>query len=349
MLSVPSHPDAFEAMCLQAADCGRGEILFGECLPRARTALRPFMVGEGFPSVYLEFPLAGAPFLDVTVLYDKLEPGTRIASTAAAGTEALLDWYAKENPNGKGDLDVSFGFELDVKDPALPRAAVHFQPRRALGLVEPFCEAAGEPERARLYLDLAARMPAGWPLSFFGMFRGRPGSPLRVCGYLAASEKRACAKDPGRIAGVFDELGFTAYDETMVSRISTLMGATEETVDFQFDVYDDGHLGPTFAVDLQFGIERPEAVGASFRSGPASRVLGLLESWGAADGRWRLGGDAAFARALDVALEDGGTGRYAFTLMPQWAKARWTGGELQPSKLYLLARSQLLETAGTAG
>ena len=46
-----SHADAFEVLCLQAADDGRGDVLFGDSLPRARKALRPFMVGEKFPSV----------------------------------------------------------------------------------------------------------------------------------------------------------------------------------------------------------------------------------------------------------------------------------------------------------
>ena len=57
-----SHADAFEVLCLQAADNGRGEVLFGDCLKRARQYGRAFMVGPDFPDVYLEFPLAGAPF-----------------------------------------------------------------------------------------------------------------------------------------------------------------------------------------------------------------------------------------------------------------------------------------------
>ena len=57
----------------------------------------------------------------------------------------------------------------------------------------------------------------------------------------------------------------------------------------------------------------------------------------------RIGGDAAFARSMNVRLEDGSTGRFAFTLMPQWVKARWTAGVLQPSKLYHFANACLLE------
>ena len=338
-MRIPSYADTFEVLCLQAADEGRGEILFGSSFPRARTALRPFMLGDVFPSTYLEFPLIGSPFLDVTVLYSHLPAATRIHSEAAAGTEAIIDWFAGiENADEK----VSFGFELDTKNPGLPAAAIHFQPRHRLDLVRPFCEAAGEPERAELYLQTNERMPQGWPLSFFGMFRGRPGSPLRVCGYLSIAEANRCVEDPRRLADVFDQIGFTAYNETMLSQATRMMASTPKGFDFQFDVWPDGTLGSTFAIDVQFGIEQPEAVLACFQSGAAARIFSQLEEWGAADGRWHMGGEAAFARALPVELDDGSIARYAFTLIPQWAKIRWTDGTLQPSKLYHLAHAGLI-------
>ena len=337
---VPSHPDAFEVLCLQAADDGRGNTLFGDCLARARKEARPFMVGEEFPSVYLEFPLRGKPFLDVTALYDKLTAGTRVESNAAVGTGPLMDWFA--DASSKFD-NISCGFELDVKDPSITQAAIHFQPRSHLELVEPFCASIGESRRVALYLDLAARMPQGWPLAFFGLFRGRAGSPLRVCGYLDEEEAQACVEDPGHIAAVFDQVGFEAYDDAMLARVSALLESAPKSVDFQFDVYDDGHIGETFAIDIQFGIEQPDDVRASFEDGPASRVLGMLERWGAADSRWRLAADAAFARSVDVDLGCGETGRYVFLLMPQWVKARWTAGDLQPAKLYHFAHAGLLQ------
>lgn len=344
-MRIPSHADAFEVLCLQAADEGRGAVLFGESLGRARKAVRPFMVGEKFPSVYLEFPLIGKPFLDVTVLLGKLVAGTRIDSPAAEGTDNLLEWAA--NVCGKSD-GICCGFELDVKEPSLPTAAVHFQHFARMNLVTPFLEAIGESERVRAYLDLAARMPESWPLAFLGLFRGRPHAPLRACGYLNAQEKTACAEDPARIANVFDTVGFDAYDNAMIEHASELLRAAPGTVDFQFDVFGDGSLGPTFAFDVQFGIAQPDEVRASFTGGPAARVLELLESWGIADGRWQLAGDAAFARAINVELDNGGTGRYAFTLMPQWVKARWTDRDLQPSKLYHLAKAELMSSNGDA-
>ncbi|MDO4889805.1 MAG: hypothetical protein Q3963_00465 [Coriobacteriaceae bacterium] len=339
-MSVPSNATALEVMFLQAADDGRGEVLFGQSLERARAACRPFMVGDEFPDVYFEFPLAGDPFLDITLLYSELAPGMRIDSPAAAGAEPMLDWCA----GVRSDYDdVCCGFELDTKNEQLPAAAVHFQPRRHTELVAPFCEAIGEPERAHLYLDLNARMPEGWKLSFFGLFRGRPNAPLRVCGYLGDAQQKACAEDPRCIAVVFDQIGFTAYNDAMIAQIAELLARAPGTTDFQFDVFPDGRLGNVFAIDVQFGIQQPEAVREAFDTGSSGCLLRLLERWGIADSRWKLAGDAAFARAIPVQLEDGSPARFAFTLMPQWTKVRWIDGVLQPAKHYRLAHAGLLE------
>ena len=338
-MRTPTFSQAFEVLCLQAADRGRGNVLFGESFQRARAAGQPFMVGEDFPDVYLEFPLTGDPFLDITVLLGALPPNTRIESPTAQGTEAMLDWYAGIRPQ---HTEVSCGYEIDTKKSDFGQAAVHFQPRMHTELVEPFCNIVGEPERARLYLELSERMPEGWPLSFFGMFRGRPGSPLRVCGYMGFEQKDTCANNPSCLQDAFDAIGFTSYDAMMLEQVSELLAAAPGSVDFQFDLYDDGTLGSTFAIDVQFAVERPELVQSSFTDGPASHVMKLLEQWGAADERWHLGIQATFAQAIPVELEDGSMGRYAFTLMPQWVKARWTDATLQPSKLYHLGSAGLL-------
>lgn len=240
-MRVPSHADAFQMLLLRAADEGRGPVLFGDSLGRAREMVLPFLVGERFPDVYLEHPLFGEPFLDVTVLLGRLEPGVRVGSSAAGEHGAMLDWYALARHNNE---DVSCGFEIDSSKPELCEAAVHFRPRAHTDLVRAFCEAVGDPARAGLYLDLDERMPRGWPLTFFGMFRGRPGSPLRVCGYLDEEERKTCAQDSSRLAAALDAVGFLSYDDSMLAQVSALMAAAPSVVDFQFDVFPDGRLGP---------------------------------------------------------------------------------------------------------
>ena len=87
-----SHSDAYQVLLLQAADEGRGPALFGESVERARDAVLPFLVGEKFPSIYLEHPLIGEPFLDATVLYDDIQSGTRVNSPLAGDHGAMFDW-----------------------------------------------------------------------------------------------------------------------------------------------------------------------------------------------------------------------------------------------------------------
>lgn len=339
-MRVPTYTDTYLTLLLQAAGEGRGDALFGASLEHARTWVPPFLVGGRFPDVFLEHPLAGEPFLDVTVLLGKLLPGMRVASPAAGEHAAMLDYSARaqaEHP------DVTCGFELDTKEQELSEAAVHFQPREHTELVAPFCATIGEEERARLYLDQAARMPQGWPLSFFGMFRGRPHAPLRACGYLDPAEKKACGDDASRLAAAFDAMGFTAYDDAMLAQVSTLMATAPGLIDFQIDVQADGTLGSTFAIDVQFGIEQPSAVLSSFDQGPSADVMRLLENWSVADDRWRQAIGSAFARAIPVELDDGSRDRFALTLMPRWVKVRWTNAVLQPSKLYHLACGGLID------
>ena len=338
-MRIPTFSQTYQVLLLQAGDEGRTDALFGDSFQRAREGVLPFLVGDTFPSIYLEHPLMGEPSLDVTVLLGQIHPGTRIDSPAAGEHAPMLEWYAGAR---KAHDDVSCGFEIDTSARELPTAAVHFQPRANTELVRPFCEAVGEPQAADLYLAQNARMPHGWPLSFFGMFRGRPGSPLRVCGYLDGDERKACASDPKRLATALDATGFNAYDAAMLEQVCALMATSPVALDFQFDVLPNGKLGPTFAIDIQFGIEQPETVKENFESGSGAAVMGLLERWGVADDRWRQATQSAFARALPIELDDGEIGRYSFMLMPQWAKARWTNGVLQPAKLYHFAHAGLL-------
>ena len=333
-MNVPSNSLACRTLFLQAAENGRGPLLFGDSLERACRAVLPFLEGVQFPEIYLEFPLAGEPYLDVTMLYGKIRPGTRFDSPAAAGTEAVLDWYAGVRADCK---DLSFGYELDTGKASPGPAAVHFQPRWHTELVMPFCRALGREDAGRLYMETADRMPEGWPLAFFGLFRGRADAPLRVCGYLDPKEQQRCAEDPSRLKTVFDEIGFRAYDGPMLRQIAEVFAAAPGTVDFQFDILPDGTAGSMFALDVGFCKEQAEQIRSSFLDGPFSKVIGLFESWGAADSRWKQVSGIAFTRSVPVVDEDGRLQPFALLIQPHWIKIRWKGGVIQPSKVYCLA------------
>ena len=343
-MRIPSNELACQALFLHTADEGRGKVLFGEDHTKTLDRVLPFVEGVPFPTLYLEFPLAGDPFLDVTALYGEIEPGTRFRSEAAAGTERMIDWFAQTAAQYDG---LCFGFELDAGRDAAAPAAVHFQHLSRIGLAQEFCESLGEPAAGQLYTDLAARMPEGWPLAFFGLFRGRPGSPLRVCGYLDRDEKQRCAEDPSRLAEAFRQVGFRAYDDRMLRQAAALLAAAPGSADFQFDIFPDGTPGETFAIDACLGLKRSEVQKSSFTDGACAECMELLASWGAADDRWRPAAGTCLSRGMPVEDEAGRAKIYALTVCPKWVKARWRGTVLQKAKLYCEAKAGILrETEG---
>ena len=338
-MKIPSNELACQALFLHAADEGRGAALFGENWKKTSDRVLAFVEGIPFPSLYLEFPLAGDPFLDVTALYGEVASGTRFRSEAAAGTERMIDWFAQASAQYN---DLSFGFELDAGNDASTPAAVHFQHRSHIRLAQEFCDALGEPAAGQLYMKQAACMPEGWAPAFFGMFRGRQGSPLRICGYLGPDEQRRCAEDPSRLEEVFRQVGFQSYDDRMLRQIKTLLAMTPEGADFQFDVYPDGTIGDIFAIDVCLGLKQSRIQKTSFVNGTCADVMKQLETWGAADDRWHLAAGTCLSRALPVTDEDGKEKAYALTVCPKWVKARWHGGVLQKAKLYCEANAGMI-------
>lgn len=334
-----SNRTALHMLLLQAASGGRGELLFGESLDRVKKFLPDFVdLGDlsAFPDVYLEFPLMGKPFLDATVLYRHLPENAQLASPLAAGTQQMLSWLAMAESRYP---DICGGFEIDTKFPSPGPAAIHFQPREHTELAGEFCEITGQPQYGQLYERTAARMPENQKLSFFGMFRGRVGSPLRVCGYMNREEAASCAGDPPRLIRLFSAVGFTAYDERMLREICSVLAVSPGSVDFQFDIWPNGTAGDSFAIDTSFPIEQPETVLAAFydREGSGAKYIDLLQKWKIADERWKKGLEAVFAGAFP--LRDG---TVTFSLFPHWFKVRWTGKRLQPAKMYLLAKAGIL-------
>ena len=191
----------------------------------------------------------------------------------------------------------------------------------------------GGPTLLRKVRDrLEARSDPARPARDSPRIRGRPDAPLRVCGYLSPIELDVCTKDPGRIQNIFDQIGFRAYHPGMVRQLSALMAAAPINADYQFDVFPDGTLGETFALDICFDAVLPKEIPAYFREGKGGKLTELLTAWNVSDSRLETALKMAYAGAIPV-----NDRLYGYYLRLHWLKIRWTQGELQPAKLYVLA------------
>ena len=324
--------EAFDALYSIAAKDGREEALLGRSIELARPAYEKTLIGSGYPSVYLEFPLLGEPCFDILSVYRYIERGARFAQGAGFGYQNMMDWFSALDRND--DNIISCGIELDLSEEETETAGIYLQQHGRYKLVTPFLKSVGEEARAAGYIDTLLRMPGGWPPAYVGLFPGRKGTPLRIGGYMDSSEMRHCIDDPAHLAAAFDTIGFTAYDVPMLNRCAELM-ALAPNVDFQFDIMADGTMGDTFGLSLSFNETKPWQARECMESGYGAELMNKLQQWGLADDRWKLIAGAAFARHIGFERANGSEGRFALCVLFNYAKIKFTAAEMRNSKFYL--------------
>lgn len=327
----PSQMTVFDALYSIAAGDGRGEALFGNSFGIARDVYERTLIGDGYPAAYIEFPLLGSPGFDLLSVHGTARPGSRFAPGAGFGYQAMLDWFSGICDKG---INASCGIELDTSVGETERAGVYLQYREHTDLIAPFLKSIGEEARAESFLTVTDRMPEGWPPAYVGLFPGREGTPLRIGGYLGDAIQKACADDPALLAAQFDRVGFSAYNDEMLSQCSVFLSLAP-SVDFQFDIMPDGTLGDVFGLSLSFNETKPREARVCMESGYGARICRTLQEWGLADERWRLIAGAVFARHVPFDREDGSQGRFALCCMLNYAKVKFAGAVAQPAKFYL--------------
>ena len=336
-MQKPTQMQAFDALYQIAAEEGRGEALFGSSIELARDAYERTLIGEGYPHAYLEFPLLGEPGFDILSVHEEVERGAVFAPGAGFGRQAMFDWFAGVCDGGS----VSCGIELDTSTGETEQAGVYLQFRDRTELVAPFLDSIGESARTSGYMDAFGRMPEGWPPAYVGLFPGRPGTPLRIGGYLGQQVKDACAADPAFLGEQFRRIGFTAFDDEMLARCAEFM-ALAPSIDFQFDIMADGSLGDTFGLSLSFNETKPRQARECMADGSGAQICSLMQDWGLADDRRKLIAGAAFARHVPFEREDGSEGRFALCILFNYAKVKFTACEARPAKFYLLLQAKEL-------
>lgn len=327
----PSQMTVFDALYSIAAGDGRGEALFGNSFSIARDVYERTLIGDEYPDAYLEFPLLGSPGFDLLSIYSNVKTGSRFAPGSGFGYQAMFDWFSSICELRVG---ASCGIELDTSTGETERAGVYLQYRKRPDLIAPFLDSIGEKARTESFLAVANRMPEDWPPAYVGLFPGRPGTPLRIGGYLGSAAQKACAGDPALLAAQFDQIGFSAYDGEMLSRCCVFLSLAP-AVDFQFDIMPDGTLSDVFGLSLSFNNTSPRQAHACMENGYGAQICRTLQEWGLADDRWKLIAGAAFGRHVPFAREDGSQGRFALCCLFNYAKVKFAGAVAQPSKFYL--------------
>ncbi len=333
----PEPLKAFDMMYRRLTADGRGEALFGGRGERLRSAYEQTLIGDECPVVYLEIPLSGKPYCDMTALLSSIPADAAFAPGRGYGLERVFRWW-RSRPEPVGCC----GVEVDVKGDGPLRAAAILQHDGKRDQIGPFLHALGAGDRLADYFAFCERLPGDWSDVYVGVFTGRPGAPMRVAALLAGTAKVA------PLAEQLRRVGFTAFDETMARQCASFF-APEGATELQFDLLPDGRVGDALGV-IRFFTDLDVTRHASYmRTDRGAAFMAALEADGLIDGRWRLLPDCCFARGRRIPDEDGGALLFSFMTKIHSVKLKYAAGVLQGVKCYLEWKTNIVEERGDEG
>ena len=311
---------------------GREEALFGDCGPLAEEAFSRSLVGDEFPTVWFELPLAGPPRFDlhVAISREALRPGVGFAAGAGNGYDELFRWYAEEETGGRG-----LAFAYDVSEGLIDSPAVHVNVNHTpLDDMDRFFQLAAGTETgaAERYRNFVGRPPEGWRVWYAGVHPGRPGAPVRVDCFVSNDLRKAYARDLALLECDLAACGFVGAEQ-VVRDLASLILSSSFALELQFDLMRDGSLGPTLGLSAGLNRASRQPVGADAHlEGPMAALMASVEARGLADGRWQRGFEATLRKLVNF---DGGC--LALYCIPTFVKLRLREGAPLDAKLYLQA------------
>ena len=328
----------FEILCALLAADGRQESLFGERTPAVGEAFARSLVGDGFPELWFELPLAGEPWLDLHALVSHAD--ARAAADAAGmrgiaftnlsdAYDRALAWFASQDARDVRQLALSFDTSAgDVDTPAVQLLVSRPDPAVAVG----FLETAGQCGLAEAHRAFTGRMPDGWFACYEGCFPRRRAAEksawVRVECIVGDAAQSAYAAGEGALRDDLARLGMAGLPDDAYATVSRL-ARSPFPLELQFDVGEGGRPLPRLSASVRFqptDWTRPE------RTQKIAQLAMCLEREGLIDGRWKELGGTAFAKHV----AHGGETAQLYC-HPAFVKVRWREGEPPDVKAYLIA------------
>ncbi len=317
-----------------AAENGREAALFGNCAPYAREAFLRSLVGDAFPELWFEIPLAGNPWFDFHALVsrkDVAEGQSTFAGYGGRHADALA-WFAAQSPMSVRQLALSFDTHAhDLEHPAVQLLLGKRDMSVALG----FLEVVGRLDAKDSYRTFVESIPREWYACYVGTFPGREtlgaNKWVRVECIVGDVLQRAYANDAAKLREHLALVGLGTLCDSAMADIQDL-ARTPFPLEFQFNVGPDGKALPTLSASARF---QPADWDNASRQNVIGRLAGWLQSRDLADGRCALLPQTVFAKR--VTRGDFSTNIYCY---PAFVKLRWREGMSPDAKAYLIAGIQ---------
>ena len=310
---------------------GREAALFGDSAPAAREAFSRSLVGNSFPELWFESPLAGDPWLDLHALvsYGDVAEGDAVFSGQGGVYADALAWFASQPRGAVRQLALSYDSHAgDVDNPAVQLLVGGSDVSVPLG----FLEAVGRSDAKQAYRAFVESMPESWYACYVGTFPGRHAADgqrwLRVECIVGDIMQQAYADDVAVLRDHLSCVGVTWLDDDELREMQEL-ARSPFPLELQFNVDARGKAQPVVSASVRFNsndwmdLQRRMLVG---------RLISKVQDWGMADERWEQFSGTVFAKRLTQGDE-----ACLISCIPAFLKIRWREGEPPCAKAYLVA------------
>lgn len=322
----------YDILYALTAKDGREAKLFGTCAPAAREAFARSLVGEEFPELWFEIPLAGKPWLDFHALTSyKSVAGTQATFAGHGGIYAdALAWFAAQEPHKVRQLALSYDTSAyDVDNPAVQLLVDGYGTAMPLA----FLGAAGRPDLCTPFDTFIRRIPDGWYACYVGVFPGRDSACsnpwVRIECIVGDEWQQIYAENSATLRQHLSSVGLNHLDESAIDSIQRL-ARSPFPLEFQFNVGPDGKALPALSASVRFQAKDWQSC---TRLGTIGRLAGWLQSCGLADERCGLLTQTAFAKRVTHGSES-----HLLSCFPAFVKLHWREGMPPDAKAYLLAQ-----------
>ena len=236
---------------------GRQETLFGGYNPLVEEAFARSMVGDVFPVLWFELPLAGTPWLDLHVNHVwKNVHGTDTTLNGLTGVYAdAFEWFKRQEPDMVKELALSY----DVSSGDVDAPAVQIL-RGGWRRDDPsdFLEVVGRGDLVEGYRAFMAKMPSNWYNCYTGVFPGRSGArgvdwSRAEC--IVPDELQAdYVRDADLLRADLEGVGIDFLDDEAIEDLRSIADSGFR-IEFQFNVGADGSALPVLSASVRFEVE----------------------------------------------------------------------------------------------
>lgn len=334
----------FKLMWTAFSDKDRGVILTGmkEISDDIKTVVRDTYIADANPIYWLEFPMIGEAYMDLSIGYysDELPENIRIVSDSLKDKERLFEHALKLLKEDDKHNEVCLEFDVsagETKCPSygfIPYMEDDFKVPKNKERIKDFFTLIHKEDRIQGAIDVYTKAPDYWKPYYQGISEIRQDVPIRATWLLGGECKKIYNENPEKFQIDLERVGVKDTDDSAIEQMLEVL-SLEGNVEFQLDLFEDGsvmsNIGLCVITDYK---QEPSTILKNYED-----YIKLGLKWGIADDRYKCITPENKVIVIPYYDDDKGMIHKRISMGLGILKFKWSKNRLMPLKGYCFMKS----------